>query len=202
MLELGITARAMLRVRRIPGYIRWETFAKRVYLRVALRVFGAAFRAVTAHAWECRRELADWEEGRRIALGTLPQGPCITLEKQGHVIRMIGTGLREPHVSLLFKNLDSAVMVFTTIMGVSQAACENRVLIKGDNAMAMECLRILDIIMIYLLPRFILNRNFRTRPQFRPRQYLTMVWIYAALLPALAGTFLTDGRNRSGEGQS
>jgi hypothetical protein len=197
MLELNAIEKTMAKVRGIPGYHRLETFLKGAYIAMTLRVFGAAFDAVTAHSPECRKELADWEEGRRVALGVLPKGPHITLEKQGHVVRMIGTGLIDPHVAILFKNLDSAMMVYTTYMGVTQALCENRVLIRGDNSMAMETNRILDIIMTYLLPRFVLNHNFRRPPKFAPQQYVTMLIIYASFMPALVRTFFNRGRAAS-----
>lgn len=197
MLELNAIEKTMTKVRGIPGYQRLETFSKWAYVAVALRVFGAGFEAVSANSPECRKELSDWEEGRRVALGVLPRGPHITLEKQGHMVRMIGTGLKDPHVSILFKNLDSAMMVYTTYMGVTQAAAENRALIKGDNAKAMETLRMLDIIMTYLLPRIILNRNFRRPPRFAPGQYVTMSIIYASFLPALVRTFFNKGRAAS-----
>lgn len=190
MLELNPIEKTMTKVRGIPGYQRFETVAKGAYIAIALRVFGGAFEAVTANSPECRRELSDWEDGRRVALGVLPHGPYVTMEKQGHIIRMIGTGLKDPHVSILFKNLDSAMMVYSTYMGVSQASYENRALIKGDNAKAMEVLRILDIVMTYLLPRIILNRNFRRPPKFAPQQYVTMLKVYASFVPALAKTFL------------
>jgi len=194
MLELNAIETAMTKVRGISGYQRLETFTKGAYIAVALRIFGAAFEAVTAHSLECRKELSDWEEGRRVALGVLPYGPHVTLEKQGHVVRMIGTGLIDPHVAILFKNLDSAMMVYSTYMGVTQAINENRVLIRGDNSKAMELNRILDIIMTYLLPRVVLNRNFRRPPRFAPQQYVTMLIIYASFMPALIRTFSKRGR--------
>lgn len=189
MLELSLLERGMLLVR---GFSPWRTIeskAKRAYLAVALRVFGAAFEAVALNCGECQIELADWEEGRRFALGVEPSGPYVTLEKKGSVIRMIGTGLKAPHLSILFKDLDSAVMVFTTCMGVVQATAENRALIRGDNARAMEVIRVLDIIMTYLLPGFVLKKNFRSPPRFGPLQYLVMLRIYASLLPSLVRTF-------------
>ncbi len=189
MLELTLVEKSMLFARGFKAWRRIESMAKRLYMAIALRVFGAAFDAVSSISAECERELADWEEGRRFALGVEPKGPCITLEKKGRRIRMIGTGLKDPHLSILFKNLDSAVMVFTTYMGVVQATVENRALIKGDNGRAMEVIRILDIIMIYLLPGFILKKNFRTVPGFTRSQYLVMLRIYAALIPALVRTF-------------
>jgi hypothetical protein len=177
-------------VRGIPGYQRFESIAKGAYVAIALRIFGAAFDAVTSISRECTKELSDWEEGRRVAMGVLPHGPYITLEKKGPIVKMIGTGLKDPHVSILFKNLDSAMMVFTTYMGVAQATYENRALIKGDNGKAMEVIRLLDIIMTYLLPGIILKKNFRRAPKFSIPQYVVMLRIYAALVPAIVKTFI------------
>jgi hypothetical protein len=92
MLDLNILEKVMTKVRAVPGYQTVESWGKYAYVAVALRIFGAAFEAVTAVSPECRKELSDWEEGRRFALGVEPRGPFVTLEKQGHKIRMIGTG--------------------------------------------------------------------------------------------------------------
>ncbi len=189
MLELTRFEKTMISARKFPVWRRMETKAKRVYLAMALRTFGAAFEAVTASSKECENELSQWEEGRRFALGVEPSGPYITLEKKGRKIRMIGTGLKEPVLSIVFKNLDSAMMVYTTYMGVVQATAENRAVIRGDNGKAMEVIRVLEIIMTYLLPGFILRKNFRTAPTLSAPQYLVMLRIYVSLVPSLVKTF-------------
>jgi hypothetical protein len=189
MLELTHFEKTMLLARKFRVWRKIESKAKRVYLAIALRTFGAAFEAVTSLCKECQNELSDWEEGRRFALGVEPSGPYITLEKRGKKIRMIGTGLKDPALSIVFKNLDSAMMVYTTYMGVVQATAENRAVIRGDNGKAMEVIRILDIIMTYLLPGFILKKNFRTAPVLSGSQYLVMLRIYASLTPSIVKTF-------------
>ncbi len=135
-------------------------------------------------------ELADWEEGRRFALGALPDGPNLTLDKRGGLIRSVGLGLNEPDVSLLFKNLDAAMLVFTTYMGTVQAAAEDRVLIRGDNSMALEAVRVLDQVEFYLLPGIILKKNFRRVPRFTSDRYLRKVLVYVLLVPNVLRTLL------------
>ncbi|MGC9196158.1 MAG: hypothetical protein ACP5IL_11995 [Syntrophobacteraceae bacterium] len=188
MLELTHFEKTMIFARKFGVWRKSESKAKRVYLAIALRTFGAAFEAVTSLCRECDSELAPWEEGRRFALGVEPSGPYITLEKKGGKIRMIGTGLKDPVLSIVFKNLDSAMMVYTTYMGVVQATAENRAVIRGDNGKAMEVIRILDIVMIYLLPGFILKKNFRTAPTLSVTQYLVKLRVYASLIPFIVKT--------------
>ena len=168
-----------------PGYCALESGAKKAYIDVVLRLLGPAFEVVTDLVPECADELAYWEDGRRFALGVLPEGPAITLEKRDGKIRYLGTGLQNPKVSLLFKNLDCAMMCFTTYMGTVQAAAENRVLISGDNGMAMEAVRILDLVETYLFPQIILNMNFRRPPRLDISQRITKARVYAGVVPAV-----------------
>lgn len=190
MMDVNIIDKAMARVREIPGYIAFETKAKKVYLDVIMRVLGPVFEVVTRIVPECKGELDYWEDGRRFSLGMLPDGPGMTVEKQGDMIRYVGPGIQDPNITLLFKNLDAGMMALTTYMGTVQAAAEDRVLIRGDNGMALEAVRILDLVETYLFPQIILNRNFRRAPKLNAVQRVRKARVYAGVVPAVVKSLI------------
>jgi len=145
-------------------------------------MFELASRRVVA----LRAELGRWEEGRRVGIGVLPGGPAITLVARAGGVDYLGPGLRSPQVSLLFKNLDSALLIFTGQLGAHQAAAENRVCIHGDNAKAMQVTRAMAMVQSYLMPRSQLRRTFKRVPSLSVRQRVTKALLMAALPLAMA----------------
>ncbi len=176
----------MTNLHRLPGYGAVEKGLKTAYANIALRVLGPAFEVVSAISPECRSELRSWPEGIRISIGVLPAGPTMTVAKQGERLVYLGTGDKRADVTILFKNLDSAMLVLTLYMGTIQAYNEGRIFARGDNTMSVATVRILDQVEAYLVPSFLLGKNFFRRPHpLGFRQHLIRLKAYALLIPAI-----------------
>lgn len=176
----------MTALHRLPAYGATEKALKTAYAHVAMRVLGPAFEVVSGLAPECRAELKSWPEGIRISIGVLPAGPSMTVEKRGERLVYLGTGDKAAQVSILFKNLDSAMLVLTLYMGTVQAYNEGRLFARGDNTMSVATVRILDQVEAYLVPGFLLGKGFFRRPhRLKPAQHLIRLKAYALLIPAI-----------------
>jgi hypothetical protein len=70
---------------------------------MTLTVIGVAFEEVSKRAPDLKREIIAWNDGRRCALGVLPRGPFITLEKREDRIYYLGKRKVDPHMTFLFK---------------------------------------------------------------------------------------------------
>ncbi len=172
-------------IRSIPFYPVIQTKIKQSFLSTGLLLLGVAFEEVAKRVPELRAEIAYWEDGRRFGVGVLPNGPYITLEKRGDMIYFLGKGLMKPDVSLLFKNLDSGMYVFSGLMGAHTAVAENRVLVKGNNSYAMEATRAMSIVQAYLLPGIVHKIIFKDPPKFSFGQILTKIKVSLALGPGI-----------------
>lgn len=162
-----------------------RTQAKAALCRTSLLALGMTFELASDLAPEMAVELAPWDEGRRVGIGVLPNGPYITIQKRGARLAYLGSGLADPHVAILFKNLDSAVLVFTGQIGAHHAVAENRVVVRGSNHHAMEATRAMAIVQTYLFPGLLLKKIFKRPPVLTRAQLMAKGRVYAALVPAL-----------------
>ncbi|HPI91813.1 MAG TPA: hypothetical protein PLT09_02435 [Deltaproteobacteria bacterium] len=177
--------KTLLAIRSLPFYPAFQTRVKYLTIDAILSFFGPAFEAVSSRVPEIKGELAQWEDGRRFAVGVLPDGPFITLEKRGDMVYYLGKGLHEPEISMLFKNLDAAIPVFVGIHGSFKAFAENRVLVKGNLAHTMEVNRIVNIVNAYLFPALVHHRVLKRPPRFTLAQTFTKARVYGGLIPAV-----------------
>jgi len=160
--------------------------AKYATCKASLLALGATFELVSAMVPEMKDEVSRWEDGRKVGIGVLPGGPFITIENRGGAIRYVGSGLKDTDLNVLFKNLDSAVLIFTGQLGSAQAVAENRVCVHGDNSKAMQVTRSLALVQTYLFPGIILRNTFKRPPALSASQLATKAAIMAMLVPKLA----------------
>ena len=158
---------------------------KRALCKGALLGLAAVFELASRYVVEMQREIADWSEGRRVTIGVLPSGPHITIEKRGDRIVYVGPDPGDASVSILFKNLDSAILVFTGQIGAPWAVAENRVCVHGSNAEAIQVTRAMAIVQTYLFPGPILKKTFKRPPQLTVAQRLNKARIMGLLTPAM-----------------
>ena len=180
-----IIEKGLAQLRAIPFYPAIQSISKYELIDLMFTFIGVAFEEVSRRAPDLKREIALWNQGRRCALGVLPKGPFITLQKVNGRIQYLGKRKVDPHMTFLFKNLDSALLVLTAQMSVHQALAESRILLDGQVSYAMELNRALAIVETYLFPRFILNRILKRPPTLNLYQLATKGIIYAAMGPAL-----------------
>ena len=180
-----IIQKGLAQLRGIPFYPVIQSRSKYELIDMTLTVIGVAFEEVSKRAPDLKREISAWNDGRRCSLGVLPTGPYITLEKREDRIHYLKKRKIDPHMTFLFKNLDSAVLVLTAQMSSHQALAESRILLDGQVSYGMELNRALAIVETYLFPQFILNKIFKRPPTLNAYQLVTKGIIYAAMGPAL-----------------
>jgi len=161
------------------------TLAKRGLCAGALLGLAAVFELASELVPAMQREIAGWDEGRRVTIGVLPAGPHITIGKRDGRIRFLGARVEDPSVSILFKNLDSAVLVFTGQLGAPWAVAENRVCVYGPNSEALQVTRAMAIVQTYLFPGLILRKTFKRPPRLSRAEVATKVRILARLTPTM-----------------
>jgi len=174
---------------------------KRTVASVSLAAFGAAFELVSRHVPAMQEEIAGWDEGRRVVIGVLPKGPKITIEKKGNRIVNLGGDEFKADLHILFKNMDSALLIFTGRLGADGAVAENRVTVWGNNGHAMQATRAMQIVQSYLFPMFILKNTFKRPPDYTFSQRLVKMRIMGALTPHMILASYRSTNQHNGDDQ-
>ena len=159
--------------------------AKRLVAGTSLLALGVAFEFISRHSQEMKDEIECWDEGRIVCLGVLPDGPSIAIRKELDRLVYLGRGDHGAGLKILFKNLDSALMPLTGIIGAHTAFAEHRAIVHGSLYQAMQANRAMAIVVKFLFPGIILNRIVKRKPQMTGADYLVYARLNAVLVPLL-----------------
>ena len=129
--------------------------AKEGVVKISLMALGAAFEIAAILSSEVGKEIDQWEEGFSFCLGVYPKGPYMTAKKEGKNITFLGLEKVDPDVAILFKSLDSALLVFTGRIGTHIAGAEKRFFLHGNVEKAMKLNRALSMVQAFLFPKII-----------------------------------------------
>lgn len=160
--------------------------AKEAVAATSLLALGTAFELASRLSVDIKKEIAQWEDGFTFCLGVHPDGPYMTARKEGNAVKFLGMDKIDPDVAIIFKNLDSALMVFTGGIGNATAGAQKRFAILGNVTLAMQLNRVLCLVQMFLLPGIILNKTFKRPPKLSFSQLLVKGGVMAGLTPVLA----------------
>jgi hypothetical protein len=170
----------------LPAKTTWLTHqAKAALATTGLMALGVAFEILSRHSAEMRREIEPWTEGRTFSLGVLPAGPAIAVRKEHGRLCYLGRGDHGAALRILFKNLDSALLVLTGQMAAHTAFAEHRILVHGPLDETVQANRAMAVVVKFLFPGFMLGPLTKRKPVLSPEELALKAWLYVALGPAL-----------------
>ena len=170
-------------LRSIPFFPVIQSKAKFMLVDTMMLFLGSAFDVASKYVPELKTEMADWNDGRRFALGVLPSGPSITLEKQGDLVKFVGRGVHAPQVAFFFKNLDAAVPVFVGLNSTHHGFAQGKIMIQGNLAYAMEVNRAMTLVLAYLFPVIAFKHLFKAPPKLGLLGLINKAKVYMTLVP-------------------
>ena len=157
-----------------------KKFFKKVYLEILLWFVGRAVQAAAKVDREVRNEFAKLPEGFTASLGILPDGPSMIVrkDKNGKVKYLGGNPVgKQIDLSIQIKHLEAAFLLFTFQESTCMAQCRDRMIVAGDLRTACAFVRILNIVEVYLLPKFIAKLAVK-RYQAPESKYINRFRIY------------------------
>jgi hypothetical protein len=155
---------------------------KRMVAGTSLLALGVAFEFISKHSREMKEEIEDWEEGRIVCLGVLPDGPSIAVRKELDRLVYLGRGDHGAGLKILFKNVDSALMPLIGQIGAHTAFAEHRAIVHGGIYEAMQANRAMAIVVKFLFPGILLNRITKRPPKMTGADYVTYARLNAVLV--------------------
>jgi len=115
-------------------------------------------------------------------LGVMPGGPYMVIGKtRKGIVQYIGwePADRKIDLKMNIKNIEAAWLLFTFQESTALATARNRLIVDGEVPHACAVVRILDIVEVYLLPKFIARLAVKRYPQWPPdRKYIGRIRIY------------------------
>jgi len=156
-----------------PGRHRW----KKLYLRCMLWFFGRAVQAAARVDDGVKFEFAAMPDNFTFCLGAFPSGPYMVVGKDAHGrVRHLGSSLadRPIHLHLIFKSPALLFRVFAFQESTPVANARNRLYVHGEVPQACAVVRIMDVIQVFLLPKFLAKRAVKRCPAW-PLKRRTLV---------------------------
>ncbi|MFP4557141.1 MAG: hypothetical protein ACLFNU_09740 [Bacteroidales bacterium] len=140
---------------------------KRIYVGLLLFIFGRAFQAVAKVDPIAKREFENMPPGFMLNLCVAPNGPHMIVGKDKHgKIRYYGSNPKGKMItlSMKIKSLEAAMLMFTFQESSCTATARDRLIVEGDLPVASAVLRIMDLLEVLLLPKFIAKLGVKRYP--------------------------------------
>lgn len=165
-----------------PGRHLW----KRLYLRCMLWFFGRAVQAAARADDGVKSEFAAMPDNFTFCLGAFPSGPYMVVGKDARGrVRHLGSSLadRTIHLHLIFKSMALFFMGFAFQESTYAANARNRLYVHGDVSHACAVVRIMDMVQVFLLPKFLAKRVVKRYPAWPlKRRTLVRAQVYVRTL--------------------
>ncbi len=142
---------------------------KKTYLAFMLWVVGRAIQAAAKVDRDVKKEFMDMPDGFSFSLGCYPAGPHMIVGKSmDNKVRYFGGNLEKKDVNLKMtvKNMDVFFLLFSFQESTPMSVAHDRMIVDGDIPYACSAVRILDIVQVYLLPKYIARLAIKRYPRW------------------------------------
>jgi hypothetical protein len=164
----------MIRTNIKPG----KSNFKRFVVTAGFYALGRGAESVSRFNKELKSELKAWPEFYTVMMKVAPNGRELWLQKNGERLKWISKQTSDADLIVLFKNLDTAFRIISTLSNVHTAFTQNRIMVYGDVAQSMVLIRILNIVQAYLFPPILSKNVLKRVPEFNFSQHVGRLRVY------------------------
>ncbi|NLB88911.1 MAG: hypothetical protein GX790_06750 [Syntrophomonadaceae bacterium] len=161
----------------------WTRRTKLVITKILLFFLGRGFQTIAKIDPEVAKEINTWDDNFTIMFEILPDGPYMSLAKQNNQLKYLGFKKVDAHLTIGFKNLEAAFLIFTAQKSTPIGYAEHRLYVKGDLALAMSLIRCLNIVQFYLFPGFIAKKILKRMPSMSIKKFGIRLYTYLIGIP-------------------
>ncbi|ACN13327.1 conserved hypothetical protein [Desulforapulum autotrophicum HRM2] len=147
---------------------------KRIYLNLMLWFVGRAVQAASKVDPAVRQEFDSMPMGFIFSLGAFPSGPWMVVEKDANGrVKYLGQRVKDRNIDLrmTLKSMDALLLLFTFQESTPVSNARNRLFVEGEVPHACTVVRILDMVQVYLLPKFIAKRAIKRYPRWSLKRH-------------------------------
>jgi len=157
---------------------------KKIYLSIMLFFVGRAFQSAYRVDRTVRKEFDSLPENFSFIMKIHPAGPGILMQRNNKgKLKYMGRSAKPADVNIIFRNIESAIKVFTFQSSAYVSYAQNGISVSGDLACTMSIMRSLSLVEDYLLP-WIITRKIFKRSTATPffTKHINRVRIYTGIL--------------------
>ncbi|HOJ64913.1 MAG TPA: hypothetical protein PLE45_10890 [Spirochaetota bacterium] len=145
-----------------------SNFLKRIYLSFIMFFLGRAFRSSNIDK-NIKKQILQLPENFSFCLKIERANIDLIIEKKNNRFIIVNSkSKRDEDIDLfiIFKNIERAFLVFTFQISAFLSYAQNGLIIKGDLQKTMIIMKILTLLEVYLLPKFIAKRVIKRYPKW------------------------------------
>ncbi|MBU0970600.1 MAG: hypothetical protein KKC20_08125 [Proteobacteria bacterium] len=147
---------------------------QRIYLGTMLWFVGRAIQAAARVDHQVKKEFERMPPNYTFSLGAFPNGPYMVVGKddRGKVAYLGGDLSKHPvDLEMTLKSMEHLFVLFTFRESTPTANSRDRMIVSGDVPQACAAVRILDIVQVYLLPKFIARLAIKRYPKWSLKRH-------------------------------
>ncbi len=133
--------------------------AQKAYVTTMMQVVGRGLAATSRVDEAVRQELAAFPAGYQICMTVFPAGPAFNLRMQdGGIADLVPAAEGKPDLTIRFKHMAHAFLVFSFQEGTAQAFANDRMVADGNVSHSIRLVRCLNKMETLILPKLVAAR--------------------------------------------
>lgn len=133
--------------------------AQKAYVATMMQVVGRGLAATSRVDETVRQELSAFPAGYQICMTVFPAGPAFYLRMQeGGIADKIAAPIGKPDLTIRFKHMAHAFLVFSFQEGTAQAFANDRMIADGNLSHSIRLVRCLNKMETLILPKLVAAR--------------------------------------------
>ncbi len=133
--------------------------AQKAYVTTMMQVVGRGLAATSRVDEAVQKELSAFPAGYQISMTVFPSGPSFVLRMQdGGIADMVPEAVGKPDLTIRFKHMTHAFLVFSFQEGTAQAFANDRMIADGNLSHSIRLVRCLNKMETLILPKLVAAR--------------------------------------------
>ncbi len=133
--------------------------AQKAYVTTMMAVVGSGLAAASRVDETVQRELSAFPPGYQVSMTVFPSGPDFFLRVGEHgVAEVISAPVGKPDLTIRFKHMAHAFLVFSFQEGTARAFANDRMIADGNLSHAIRLVRCLNQMETLILPKLVAQR--------------------------------------------
>lgn len=143
----------------IPNKQSLGSTAQKAYVTTMMKIVGSGLAAASRVDAEVQRELSAFPAGYQVCMTVFPSGPNFFLRMQENgIANVVDAPLGKPDLTIRFKHMAHAFLVFSFQEGTAQAFANDRMIADGTVSHAIRLVRCLNKMETLILPKLVAAR--------------------------------------------